>query len=1028
MAEPERSKADAAGVPPARRREELEELLKRIANHIAEADQGPSAGSGSGARSSSGETASAEPTVEPPAPSPSSPAQPIGDADSRPRAAEPAQEASWLNTTDVGVRAIVAPPAAPLPARPGRHTPSEAKSEPLPADAPGPSAKGTDEPPMTLPPSSDLAPRDEAEAPRAPPSAPARRIPSAVEPPALRSALTEPAALHADASPVASQQAYAVPPAMSGDESWDRGSIDPRARPFEVGAAVPPLRSMLDEMAAAPRGRPAGPRDPEPVRTRGGPERTKRDSGEARLVELTRRIEAALENLAPRKAVEQLGERFTSLEGEVTRAVSQLERLDGIEARLGVLGTRLTDEQIVALFGPLVPTAEDLTRFAEDAASRVADRVLAARAGEMSAPDRPKSSVDGPSGHQIKALSELLANFMDERRRSDSGTQEALETLQLAMQHVLDKMEHAGPEQERGTSGAGLSPEPHEMAPAEAAESRYAAPERMPGEMQGPGSFAHELDFRPAPEPQWRAALAGSTPSDLAPDRGHYTPQERMPEPPPVAPLAGGPPRHAPAPADVPRQTIYEPSPFPQAPAEGNPRALIAMARRAAEKAKAEAARQPGSKADKPAKAKSFAFGGLLLGGEAGKAVAGVRPGVLIVTSLAAFLLAGYWLLSSPKDGIPGAAAPSAIERSEAPSSQPPPGGEQSAPATEGEPKAVKPAPVEQAPQGAPKQILDEEPSAPPAVDRLEAKLDASPARSAGPGMAVVIAGQQATIDQVMQARERARLASLSQRAGFTAAHSYSAPPDASPVVTASLQAAPAPAGPAAAPAASSRQIALPPAAAGPLSLRLAAAQGDASAQLEIATRLAEGKGVKQSFSEAAQWFQRAAAQGQAVAQYRLATLYERGMGVKPDREQARALYRQAADGGNVSAMIKLAVMSLNSTDGAPDYATAVTLFSKAANHGLIDSQYNLGVIYQRGMGVPKDHAAAYKWFALAARGGDAQAAGARDFLLSRLPAETIAATNAQIASWQPTPVDERANDARIAGEAWKQRTADARH
>ena len=113
---------------------------------------------------------------------------------------------------------------------------------------------------------------------------------------------------------------------------------------------------MLDLMAAAPRSKAGGDRDAEPAGMGGGAERP---SAEVRLAELARRIEAALETLAPREAVDQLGVRFTRIEAEVGRAVGELTRLDGIEAQLGVLGTRLTDEQIVALFGPLVPTAED---------------------------------------------------------------------------------------------------------------------------------------------------------------------------------------------------------------------------------------------------------------------------------------------------------------------------------------------------------------------------------------------------------------------------------------------------------------------------------------------------------------------------------------------------------------------------------------------------------------------------------------------------------------------------------------------
>jgi TPR repeat protein len=61
----------------------------------------------------------------------------------------------------------------------------------------------------------------------------------------------------------------------------------------------------------------------------------------------------------------------------------------------------------------------------------------------------------------------------------------------------------------------------------------------------------------------------------------------------------------------------------------------------------------------------------------------------------------------------------------------------------------------------------------------------------------------------------------------------------------------------------------------------------------------AGGQGVEQSYSEAAQWYQKAAEQGVSEAQYRLGNLYKNGEGVPQDAETAYGWYRVAAHLGN---------------------------------------------------------------------------------------------------------------------------------
>lgn len=216
----------------------------------------------------------------------------------------------------------------------------------------------------------------------------------------------------------------------------------------------------------------------------------------------------------------------------------------------------------------------------------------------------------------------------------------------------------------------------------------------------------------------------------------------------------------------------------------------------------------------------------------------------------------------------------------------------------------------------------------------------------------------------------------------------------------------------------------LPPATVGPLSLRLAAANGDPSAQFEVGARLAEGKGTSQNFKDAAKWYQRSAEQGFAQAQYRLGTLYERGLGLKPDMERAGDWYKRAAEQGNIKAMHNLAVLSANQSKGSPDYATAAQWFGQAAELGLADSQFNLAVLHENGLGVTQDLAIAYKWLTLAAKSGDKEAIRRRDILQGKLTAQQMTQAEGLISSWKAKMTDQKVNDPRKAGEAWKSNPA----
>jgi localization factor PodJL len=167
--------------------------------------------------------------------------------------------------------------------------------------------------------------------------------------------------------------------------------------------------------------------------------------------------------------------------------------------------------------------------------------------------------------------------------------------------------------------------------------------------------------------------------------------------------------------------------------------------------------------------------------------------------------------------------------------------------------------------------------------------------------------------------------------------------------------------------------------------LRDLAINGHPAAQFELATRLAEGRGVGRDAPQAARWLEKAAQQNYAPAQYRLAALYEKGAGVERSTKDAIRWYASAADAGHVRAMHNLGVLLADGVDAKPDYVAAAALFRRAAEYGLRDSQFNLAVLYLRGLGVSTNLVEAYKFFALAAAQGDADALNRREDVAARM-------------------------------------------
>lgn len=235
----------------------------------------------------------------------------------------------------------------------------------------------------------------------------------------------------------------------------------------------------------------------------------------------------------------------------------------------------------------------------------------------------------------------------------------------------------------------------------------------------------------------------------------------------------------------------------------------------------------------------------------------------------------------------------------------------------------------------------------------------------------------------------------------------------------------PTAAAPAAAPAVEAQATPLPvrisgmaeigeiPATAGTAGLRRAALAGEPGAVLELAARLAEGRGAPRDPRLAARILEKAAADGLAPAQYRLGSFYEKGTGVPRDAALARQWYERAAQKGNAKAMHNLAVLlAEGAASGRPDYAGAVQWFRQASEHNVRDSQFNLAVLLTRGLGTEQNLVEAWRWFAIAARQGDEDAGRKRDEVGQKLSPTDFAAAQALAGGFQPRPLDRAANEA----------------
>jgi S1-C subfamily serine protease len=152
------------------------------------------------------------------------------------------------------------------------------------------------------------------------------------------------------------------------------------------------------------------------------------------------------------------------------------------------------------------------------------------------------------------------------------------------------------------------------------------------------------------------------------------------------------------------------------------------------------------------------------------------------------------------------------------------------------------------------------------------------------------------------------------------------------------------------------------------------AENGDAEAQLTLATLYGDGKEITRDEAEARKWLLTASENGNAKAQGALGVFLRDGVhGFSKDPTKAVDWLRKAADKGNLTAMEELG-LTYDRGDGVPrDSQQAVKWFRTAAEAGFAPAQLSLAACYLFGDGVPKDLLLTYMWANLAAAQGSEQ-------------------------------------------------------
>ncbi len=136
--------------------------------------------------------------------------------------------------------------------------------------------------------------------------------------------------------------------------------------------------------------------------------------------------------------------------------------------------------------------------------------------------------------------------------------------------------------------------------------------------------------------------------------------------------------------------------------------------------------------------------------------------------------------------------------------------------------------------------------------------------------------------------------------------------------------------------------------------LRAQAATGDIKAQLDLAFRYRDGKGVAKDNAEAMKWAHRAADGGNADAMDFVGFAYLRGTAIQPSPILAFAYFKAAAD-QSAQAAFNLGQCYFGAQGTEQDIPKALESWKKAAAKGLGRAASSIAMVYLSGEGIAPD-------------------------------------------------------------------------
>ena len=143
---------------------------------------------------------------------------------------------------------------------------------------------------------------------------------------------------------------------------------------------------------------------------------------------------------------------------------------------------------------------------------------------------------------------------------------------------------------------------------------------------------------------------------------------------------------------------------------------------------------------------------------------------------------------------------------------------------------------------------------------------------------------------------------------------------------------------------------------------RIAFERGDFTLAYELWMEVA--KDPTGALNDSFQWTRSTDVQ-QRNAQYAIALLYWQGKGVDQSYVQAAKWLKLAIKSGHIKARLKMGFLNLEGKGVEKNEAEARKNFLIAAEHGFVDAQFNIGLMYLIGIGGERSTSKAKYWLNL---------------------------------------------------------------